>query len=193
MGNRESWSSAMGSVDIPNRLLELKTRVGALAGMNKRYNVCAMYHNHSGSMVGASLWDLWMVLREFDSQWVGSNFDVGHATVEGGLGGWVVTTRLMSPLMHGIAIKDFYWAKSAKGPWEPHWCPLGEGMVDFKAYFAMLKHANFSGPVQLHFEYPLGGADTGATTLSLPKATVLAAFRRDLARLRGWLSEAELV
>jgi len=33
----------------------------------------------------------------------------------------------------------------------------GEGMVNFPAYFAMLRQAKFSGPVQLHTEYPLGG------------------------------------
>ncbi|MGA2077316.1 MAG: sugar phosphate isomerase/epimerase family protein [Terriglobia bacterium] len=180
-------------IDVPRRLSELKKRVAELADLNQKYNVCAMYHNHSGPLVGASVWDLWVLLKDFDSRWVSSNFDVGHATVEGGLGGWVNSTRLMAPFMRGTAIKDFKWGKNRKGEWEPLWCPLGEGMVNFPAFLAMLKEADFAGPVQLHSEYPLGGAENGDKTLTLPKSTVLATIRKDLITLKGWMKEAQLV
>jgi sugar phosphate isomerase/epimerase len=180
-------------VDVPRRLSELKKRVAALAEMNQKFNVCAMYHNHSGPLVGASVWDLWVLIKDFDSRRVSSNFDIGHATVEGGFGGWVNSTRLMAPFIRGTAIKDFKWGKNAKGEWEPQWCPLGEGMVNFPAFLAMLKEANFSGPVQLHSEYPLGGAENGEKTLTLPKSTVLATIRKDLVTLKGWMKQAQLV
>ncbi len=179
-------------IDVPRRLDELKKRVRELSEMNQKFNVCAMYHNHSGPLVGASVWDLWVLIKDFDARWVSSNFDIGHATVEGGLGGWVNSTRLMAPFIRGTAIKDFKWAQSAKGAWEPQWCPLGEGMVNFPAFFAMLKEANFTGPVQLHTEYPLGGIENGARTLTLDKATILATIRKDLATLKGWMKEAQL-
>jgi sugar phosphate isomerase/epimerase len=180
-------------IDVPERLAQLKKRVSKLAALNEKYKVCAMYHNHSGNMVGASVWDLWALIKDNDPRWVSSNFDVGHATVEGGLGGWVNSTRLMTPFMRGVAIKDFKWGKNAKGQWEPIWCPLGEGMVNFPAFFAMLKQANFSGPVQMHTEYPLGGVDTGAKTLSMDKAEVLATIRKDLNTLKGWMRQAQLI
>ncbi len=180
-------------IDVPGRLAELKQRVRDLAELNQKFNVCAMYHNHSGPLVGASVWDLWILLKDFDARWVSSNFDIGHATVEGGLGGWIDSTRLMAPFIRGTAMKDFKWGKNAKGDWEPLWCPLGEGMVNFPAFLAMLKEANFSGPVQLHSEYPLGGAENGDKTLTLPKSTVLAAIRKDLGTLKGWMKEAQLV
>ncbi len=180
-------------IDIPNRLAQLKKQVSTLAALNEKYKICAMYHNHSGLMVGASLWDLWVLLKDFDPRWVSSNFDVGHATVEGGLGGWVASTRLMAPFMRGLAIKDFKWGKSAKGEWEPLWCPLGEGMVNFPAYFAMIKECKFSGPVQLHTEYPLGGIENGARTLTLDKSQILATVRKDLATLKGWMKQAQLI
>ena len=180
-------------LNVPARLAQLKKRVAALAALNEKYKVCAMYHNHSGNMVGASVWDLWVLIKDFDPRWVSSNFDVGHAAVEGGFGGWVNSTRLMVPFMRGVAIKDFKWGKNAKGLWEPQWCPLGEGMVNFPAYFAMMKEANFSGPVQLHTEYPLGGAESGAKTLSVGKSQVLTAIRKDLATLKGWMRQAELI
>jgi sugar phosphate isomerase/epimerase len=180
-------------INVPARLDQLKKRVAALAALNEKYKVCAMYHNHSGSMIGASVWDLWVLLKDFDPRWVSSNFDIGHATVEGGLGGWVNSTRLMAPFMRGIAIKDFHWGKNAKGEWEPLWCPLGEGMVNFPAYFAMIKEAKFSGPVQLHTEYPLGGVENGAKTLTLDKSQILATIRKDLNTLKDWMKQAELI
>jgi sugar phosphate isomerase/epimerase len=180
-------------IDVPGRLDALKRRVAELAELNQKFNVCAMYHNHSGPLVGASVWDLWILLKDYDARWVGSNFDIGHATVEGGLGGWVNSTRLMAPFIRGTAIKDFRWERNAKGEWEPRWCPLGEGMVNFRPFFAMLKEADFSGPVQLHSEYPLGGAENGAKTLTLERSTVLAVIRKDLATLKGWMREAQMV
>jgi len=180
-------------INVPDRLAQLKKRVATLAALNEKYKVCAMYHNHSGNMVGASVWDLWVLIKDFDPRWVSSNFDIAHATVEGGLGGWVNSTRLMAPFMRGVAIKDFKWGKNVNGQWEPLWCPLGEGMVNFPAFFAMLKQANFSGPVQMHTEYPLGGVDSGAKTLSMDKAQVLSAIRKDLNTLRGWMRQAELL
>jgi len=180
-------------IDVPDRLAQLKKRVSRLSALNEKYRICAMYHNHSGAMVGASVWDLWALIKDFDTRWVSSNFDIGHATVEGGLGGWVNSTRLMAPFMRGVAIKDFKWGRNAKGQWEPQWCPLGEGMVNFPAYFAMLKQANFSGPVQLHTEYPLGGVDTGAKTLTMDKAQVLATIGKDLSTLKGWMRQAQLI
>jgi sugar phosphate isomerase/epimerase len=180
-------------VNVPERLTELKKRVGALAELNERFKVCAMYHNHSGPLVGASVWDLWVLLKDFDPRSVSSNFDIGHATVEGGLGGWVNSTRLMAPFMRGVAIKDFKWGMNAKGDWEPMWCPLGEGMVNFPAFFAIIKEANFSGPMQLHTEYPLGGIQNGDRTLTMDKSQILATIRKDLNTLKGWMRQAQLI
>ena len=180
-------------VDVPDRLDQLKKRVSGLAALNEKYKVCAMYHNHSGPLVGASVWDLWVLLKDFSPQWVSSNFDIGHATVEGGLGGWINSTRLMTPFMRGVAIKDFKWGKNAKGRWEPQWCPLGEGMVNFPAFFAMLKEAKFSGPVQLHTEYSLGGIENGTKTPKVDKSIILATIRKDLETLKAWMRQAQLI
>jgi sugar phosphate isomerase/epimerase len=180
-------------LNVPARLEQLKKRVAALAALNEKYNVCAMYHNHSGSMVGASVWDLWVLIKDFNPRWVSSNFDIGHATVEGGLGGWANSTRLMTPFIRGVAIKDFKWGKNVKGEWEPLWCPLGEGMVNFPAYLAMLREAGISGPVQLHTEYPLGGVENGSKTLTMEKSQVLATIRQDLNTLKGWMRQAQLI
>jgi len=180
---------------IPDQLADFKTRVRDLAEMNKEYGVCAMYHTHSGiDRMGASIWDLWYVLKDFDSRYVGVNYDVGHATVEGGYGGWISTTRVTAPMMRGVAVKDFKWGVSAKGHWQPQWCQPSKGMVDFAKFFVMLKANRFSGPFQLHYEYPeLGGADAGQTTMSISRETFISILRRDLTYTRSQLQQAELI
>lgn len=177
---------------LPAQLETLKKDAAKLAELNRKYNVCAMYHTHSGLDVGASIWDLWMILKDLDTSRVSVNFDLCHATIEGGLGAWVRSTQLVAPMTRGIAIKDFKWGQNAKGQYVPVKCPLGEGMVNFKKFLPMMKVANFSGPVQMHFEYPLGGADGGAKTLTIEKEKVFAAMKKDLIVLRGWLREAQM-
>jgi sugar phosphate isomerase/epimerase len=178
---------------IPEQLVEFKARVKDLAAMNKQYGVCAMYHTHSGvGQVGASMWDLYLLLKDFDTNAVSVNYDVGHAVVEGGYGGWIHSSRLLMPYIRGVAVKDFKWKQTDKG-WVPGWCALGQGMVNFKKFLPMLKAANFTGPLQLHMEYPdLGGADTGKTTFTIPKDQLLAIMKRDLDTLKNLVREAGL-
>ncbi len=177
---------------LPKRMEELKLEWARLAEMNRKYNLCAIYHTHSGAEVGASIWDLWYILKDLDGSSLGINYDSAHGTIEGGLGGWIASLRLASPMLKGIAVKDFSWAKNSRGVWAPAYCPLGEGMVDFKQFFALVRAADFAGPVQLHFEYPLGGADKGNKTITIPKSQVVDAMRKDLNKLRGWLRESGL-
>ncbi|HEY6987691.1 MAG TPA: hypothetical protein VH369_04870 [Bryobacteraceae bacterium] len=86
------------------------------------------------------------------------------------------------------AFKPHMKAKSlsVEGAWVPHWCPTGEGMVNLAGFFGIVKENRFSGPVQLHFEYPgLGGAENGDRTLRVPKPELIAAMRRDLTRVQS--------
>jgi len=180
------------NASIPAQLDSLKPRVAKLAALNTRYKVGAMYHTHSGfDVVGAPIWDLHELLTGFDPAAVGVNYDIGHATVEGGFGGWIDSFRVTGPYLRGIAVKDFLWGKNMHGQWRPAWKPLGTGMVNFARFFPMVAAVHFSGPLQLHFEYPLQGANEGAKTVSNPKE-VFNAMTRDLKQLRAYLSQAEL-
>jgi hypothetical protein len=64
---------------------------------------------------------------------------------------------------------------------------MGTGIVHFPQFFEMLAKANFKGPLQLHFEYPLGGADNGKAQITMPKEEVFADMKRDLTQLRNYL------
>jgi L-ribulose-5-phosphate 3-epimerase len=195
---------------IMGQLEEMKPQVKALAELNRKYEVCGMYHTHSGpGVVGAPIWDLYILFESLDPRWMGANYDIGHATVEGGYGGWIDSSLLMREQMKGFALKDFKWVKNVAGEtfqdpfdkslgvagqWTPHWCPIGEGMVNFAGFFKIIKANGFSGPVQLHFEYPgLGGAQNGNAKLTVPQEVVLDAMRHDLTAVKGLLSQASLI
>ncbi len=178
---------------IPQQLAALHPRVRALADLNREFGMTAMYHTHSGVEVGAPIWDLWTVLREFDPKYVAINYDIGHATIEGGLGGWIRSAQLAAPFMRGVALKDFRWTKDARGKWTPEWCPAGEGMVNFPKFLSMIKTAGFDGPVQVHYEYSgLGGAEHGTAKLTSSKEDVMSKMKRDVVFYRARLREAGL-
>lgn len=181
------WVGFKYEADRPilQQLDALKPRVASLAALNRKYGVRAMYHTHSGvGLVGASIWDLNYLLKDFDPEHVSVNYDVGHATIEGGYGGWINSFHVTGPHLGGIALKDFAWGQDKAGAWRARWRPVGEGMVRFGEFFAMVRNRKFSGPVQIHFEYPLGGAESGKTELSLPASQVLNSMTADVKRVR---------
>ena len=65
-------------------------------------------------------------------------------------------------------------------------------MVRFPKFCSLLAKTAFDGPVQLHFEYPLGGADAGKRQITIDRQQVFAAMRRDLRQLRTYLHDAGL-
>lgn len=68
--------------------------------------------------------------------------------------------------------------------WRVRQVPLGTGMVDLKQFATVLKEINFSGPMEVQAEYPNGGAQNAQDKITLPRAQVLGAMKRDLLALR---------
>lgn len=178
------------SLGVAQCLESYKGQLRDLAAMNKHYNIHGAYQNHSGTRVGGPVWDLWILLKDLNPRWIGCQYDVRHATLEGG-SCWPLGLKLLSDYVKITAIKDFKWAK-VEGKWRAQNCPLGEGMVDLKQYFRLVKQYNIDGPISLHFEYPLGGADKGAKRLTIKKEKVIDAMRRDVGILKSWLAQTNL-
>ena len=74
------------------------------------------------------------------------------------------------------------WA--AGNGWRTRSVPLGMGMVNLPQIAAALKDIHFAGPIEVQAEYPNGGADNAQDYLTLPRAQVLGAMKRDLLTLR---------
>lgn len=168
---------------IPAQLREFRVRLEKLAALNDKYKISAMYHTHSGvGLVGAPIWDLHIIMNGLDPKLVGINYDIGHATIEGGLGGWIASWRVSGDRVRGIALKDFVWNKGPRG-WREQWTPIGEGMVHWNEFLKMVAESTFGGPVQVHYEYPLDESNRPAT---------YAAMKKDLTTLRGYFAKAGL-
>jgi sugar phosphate isomerase/epimerase len=162
------------SEPIPAQLDAMKTGLRELTALNRELGLSALYQNHSGrDYVGAAVWDLHQILDGFDQEHFGVCFDIGHATVEGGLS-WPTDFRLIQPWIQAVFLKDFAWKRTDKG-WDAGWCPLGAGMVD-RGFFALLRKTAFTGPIVQHHEYPLGNA-----------VEMSRALKQDFETLRGWL------
>ena len=160
-------------------------KLRALAALSASTGVHLGYHNHSG-YIGGNIWDIAPIVDSLPEKSAGYYFDVRHAVVEGGDAGWRTAFNLAAPRLAMIALKDFYWEKTATG-WRIRNCPMGDGMVNWKAYFAMLAKAGFQGPVSLHLEYEVPGATPEAQEQSM-----LSAAARDIAFVKSGLAEAYL-
>ncbi|MGZ8559058.1 MAG: sugar phosphate isomerase/epimerase family protein [Chitinophagaceae bacterium] len=185
---RMNWFSYMEEKSIPESIEHFQQKMKELSYLNKELGITGCYQNHSGSLVGSSLWELWEILKEADKKYMGLQYDVRHAVVEGGLS-WQNGLRLVQPQIKTITMKDFIWEKK-NGKWNVENTPVGEGMVDFKTYFKLLKQYKINVPVTLHLEYPLGGAEHGATKLSCDKQVVFTAMKKDLQKVHDLWQQA---
>lgn len=176
---------------IASTLQEVKPKIRDLAAMNKHHNIHGACQNHSGSRyVGAPVWDLWELIKDLDPEYIGCQFDVRHATVEGAQA-WPLHLRLMAKYIKNLAVKDFSW-EMLNNKWRIINCPLGDGAVDYDGYLQLLKKLSIAGPISVHYEYDLGGANRGETKLTIEKEKVLTAMRRDLEFLKIRLRENDL-
>ena len=132
------------------------------------------------------------LLNGLDPAAVGVNYDVGHATVEGGFGGWIDSFRITGSYLRGIAVKDFLWGKNKRGR-------VAAGMEAAERRHGAVSRILSDGrrirvfrALQLHFEYPLGGSEEGKSELSGSKDEVFSAMKKDLAQLRSYLKAANL-
>ncbi|RPJ62234.1 MAG: sugar phosphate isomerase/epimerase, partial [Acidobacteria bacterium] len=170
--------------DVRAELESVRQQLSQLVELAGRHGVQVGYHNHAG-YVGGPVWDVAGIIEKLDPKWVGYYYDIRHAVVEGGGVGWKVSTRLVSPRLKMIAVKDFYWDKIPGKGWQQINCPLGQGMVDWPGFCGMLADADFQGPVSLHLEYGIPGA-----TKTQKQDNTLVAAKRDLDFIRKCLAAA---
>jgi sugar phosphate isomerase/epimerase len=170
-------------VDVRKELAAAGAQLKSLADLSKRHGMRLGYHNHAG-YIGGPVWDFAPFIEALDPATAGYYFDVRHAVVEGGDAGWRTALDLVAPRLSMISLKDFYWEKSG-GTWRQRHCPMGEGMVDWKQFFAMLAKTPFQGPVSLHVEYEITGATPAAV-----QDNMIAATERDFAFVKARIAEA---
>ena len=193
---RTGWGYYDNTKSVEENISSMKSKLARLALLNEKYSISGEYQNHSGVATegiyfGGAIWDIARVLKEINSVWLGSQYDIYHATVEGA-NTWPVGLKLISPFIRSIDIKDFKWIEK-DGKIRSESVPLGEGMVDFRKFFSLLKEYKLEVPVSLHYEYPLGGAENGASKLTIEREDVISAMKKDLSTLKTHLQDAGLI
>jgi sugar phosphate isomerase/epimerase len=204
--------------DLDQQWEALKPRIASLVKLNEKYGTTAMYHTHSGpGNVGGGVWDLWLLVKDFDPRYVGLNFDVGHATARGGAE-WIETSHFAHKHVHALSLKDFRWVKKSElapsdptpsryassptWPWVTQFVPPGEGMVNFRDIFAYFRSVGFSGPLETYFEYFVNvpgrppvdmlGTDFGKWKLEMPKSQFVSLLQKDVKFYNALLAETKL-
>jgi L-ribulose-5-phosphate 3-epimerase len=185
---RMGWINYDEKKNMGDNLKDIHAQIGKLAAMNRKYKIHGGYQNHSGINFGAPVWDLAEALKNQDPNYIGSQYDVLHATVEGA-NSWPLGLKLIKSHVRTMDIKDFHWQKKENG-WKAEVVPLGEGMIDYKKYLKLIKEYNIGGPFSMHYEYPLGGAENGAKSVTMPKENIFALMKKDLDTFKKMLTEA---
>ena len=193
---RMDWLYYNENKTIEENLVIIQSVLSKLAVLNEKYQIRGEYQNHSGkftphSYFGSSIWDLYTVLKNINTPWLGTQYDIMHSTVEGAYS-WETNFKLLNPYVYSMNIKDFLWVNKNK-KWTPQTVPLGEGMVDFSKYLSLLKQYRITGPVSVHYEYQYGRVDSDDQPTTLEKEQTLSALKNDLQTLKKYFREANLI
>lgn len=128
------WRYEKEEQNIPAALRRFRKKMQKLAVLNKKLGIRGGYQNHSGSYVGASLWEVWQLLEHTNEEGIGAQYDIRHATVEGGYY-WKTSLQLLQKRIVSVVLKDFKWQK-VNGKWKTVNTPIGEGMALYPEVYA---------------------------------------------------------
>jgi len=89
------------------------------------------------------------MIKDLDPKAIGICFDIGHATLEGGLS-WPIQARLMEPYYVAVYLKDFRWKRRRKGG-----SPTGatSAKAPSKRSFGQPQEVRVRRPLSQHHEY----------------------------------------
>ncbi|RYY58999.1 MAG: sugar phosphate isomerase/epimerase [Chitinophagaceae bacterium] len=152
---RMDWIRYNDLIPVEQDLANIEKSLIKLSALNAKYKIYGGYQNHSGrlgnqTVFGGPVWDLGMILKKINSPWLGCQYDIYHATAEA-VTSWPSGFRFITPHIRSIALKDFKWNQADGRKKEP--VPMGKGLIDFAAYFRMLKQAGVNVPISIHCEY----------------------------------------
>lgn len=188
---RMGWLPYDFKLTIQQNLDNYKGKFERLAKLNEKLGIHGGYQNHSGLHVGAPVWDLYDLVKEVDPKYLGVQYDIRHAVTEGGYS-WMLGMKRVEPWIRTICIKDFVWGKSPKGEWHHQNVMLGEGMVNFDEFLKEYATLKVEAPISIHYEYDLGGAESGKKTTTMATEKILGLMKKDLDWIRGSLSKNKI-
>lgn len=169
---------------------KLKPQLGELAALNRSLGLHGCIQNHAGPRVGGPVWDLHELVRDLDPRWFGVQYDIRHAVAEGGQS-WPLALRLLAPWIRCTDLKDFKWEQSP-GKAAIDNVPIGQGVVNFDAYFKLVAELGLHGPRSVHFEYPPFERAPRPLSDAEKRPVLLDLMKKDLAALRAHLAKHKI-
>jgi len=126
---RPSWIKYDAKKEIYPQYEAGKASLKNLAKMSEEIGLNASYQTHSGSSLGAAIWDFHQIASEIQSPNLGFQYDITHATIESGRS-WATEFELIQPFISTVAVKDFLWKKK-DGKYKVEYQPLGQMLNTF--------------------------------------------------------------
>jgi len=132
---------------IPAALL--RANLNQLATTSLQCRIASLIPNHAGSYPGRTISELDALMPPAGRAVLGYCFDPAQSVIESrSPNGWESELRAALPRLGAISLADAAITKDDPVP-----CPLGEGVVDWKKFFAILKDVNFRGPISIRQDY----------------------------------------
>lgn len=187
---RLGWFDYQKGKPLQDSLQRCNAQLKGLDKLNRQFNIHSSYQNHAGVKVGGPVWDLYEMIKDIDPAYTGVQYDIRHATVEGA-NSWPLGLELINRHINTLVIKDVKWVER-NGKFVLENTPLGEGMVNFPAFFKKVKELNIHVPISLHLEYTLLTKQEETLPVAQKQRIVLEKLRKDVQTLRGMLAAAGL-
>lgn len=188
---RLGWFDYDKDTGIWQSIQKHRTILKEISELNREYKIHGGYQNHSGTRIGGPVWDLHELLRDLPPEFLGSQYDVRHAMVEGA-NTWILGMRLIADHIRTLAVKDFTWM-NVNGKPQAVTVPLGEGMVNWDLFFGTVRELNIIGPITLHVEYPLLEKGEEGFTLVKQQEIIVKKLKKDMDFLNSFLEKYKLV
>jgi sugar phosphate isomerase/epimerase len=152
---------------------EAREKIRGLYALCKEYDITAAIHTHAGPYLSADPGLLFMLLRDYDPEWMAAYIDPGHMFAEAGPLVWEMAIDLLAPYIRLVAVKNYRWIRGFEGEgkagsggagggedkgkgakrWVLRMMPLREEIVPWPEVFRCLRAIGFDGCVSLHSEY----------------------------------------
>ena len=143
---------------LGKQLEKTRKQLDGIYALSKKYSVTATIHTHAGAFLSADPALVFILLRDYDPEWLGAYIDPGHMFAEIGPSGWEMGIDLLAPYIRLVAVKNYRWSKvideqTGQKRWKVHMMPLKEEIVPWPEVFGCLKKIGFNGCISVHSEY----------------------------------------
>ena len=139
----EYWSGVAGA----------KRDLEGFQNIGENHDVCSLFHTHAG-MNGCNVSGAMHMLLGLEPRYVAAYIDPAHQAIEGE--GMAMSLAIAGDYLKMVGVKNARYTrtdKDGRSIWQPEWCLLEEGLVDWPEAISLLKAAGYANPLSFHATY----------------------------------------